>query len=707
MAVRKFFLCIGQSNAAPTATGQSWKDAHPSLVLQGTPSYVTGTYQPTVTLPWAWPGYGASTAPSYSASVNIAGKAISSVRLWTSYNPAATGYVAFPGTARVQTGSTTTSIITDVRLATSVVGMTITRKNTNTTHTVTGTTTTGGFGVLTLSGSTPFTSSPAVGEEIRLQIKATAAVSSGGTTVDTHVIWGSTLGPASAYRASLVGLELKYLGPTHANQIGVRKKITGVAANGTTLTFESAWQQDPSASDLFEIAAPQVAGADVPLQKWGLFLPWSPFEGEVSNAAAQPSGKSNPYPPGFNYPSQWTLLPIYNAFDGNSLLLNASDSVSAAVGLGVQLSQRLGEDIYCVHLAAGSTSLAVQQFYTDSLFDVGWYDLNQQANWSPTQQGSLHYRLLDMLDGAKLTAQAQGDTLECVGVFVLQGESDANSFPTFSSYADNLRAWKTAVRNAIVAKGLYAGAAATIPWIHPHVLVSSVNAEFINTAITDVARGDSYMDTFVTDSFIKQDSFHYNGFGLAQVEEAMADKWLPALAGNAGWVDVVTTETGTGSSTADSYVTEAFCDDYFSAQNLVTTWLNATAKNKQAAMRYATSWVDNHYGLQFVGLKTSSTQALEWPRSFAYDRDGYPITGIPTALKKATAEVARRWLEDATQLDPDIAAGSNVTQDTVTVGPITISKSYAGGKDAEKRVKVVDRMFQVGGLIESGGWAKR
>ena len=707
MAVRKFFLCIGQSNAAPTATGQTWKDAHPSLVLQGTPSYVTGSYQPTVSLPWAWPGYGGSTAPSYSASANIAGKAISSVRLWTAYNPNATGYLAYPGTARVQTGSTTTSIITDTRLATSAVGMTITRKNTNTTHTVTGTTTTGGFGVLTLSGSTPFTSSPAVGEEIQIQIKATAAVSAGGTTVDTHVIWGSTLGPASAYRASLVGLELKYLGPNHANQIGARKKITGVAANGTTLTFESAWQNDPHASDLFEIVAPQVAGADVPLHKWGLFLPWSPFEGDVSNATAQPSGKRNPYPPGFNYPSQWTLLPIYNAFDGDSLLINVSDSVSAAVGLGVQLSQRLGEDIYCVHLAAGSTSLAVQQFYTDSLLDVGWYDLNQQANWSPTQPGSLHYRLLDMLDGAKLTAQAQGDTLECVGVFVLQGESDANSSPTFSSYADNLRAWKTAVRNAIVAKGLYAGAAATIPWIHPHVLVSSVNAEFINDAITDVARGDSYMDTFVTDSFTKQDSFHYNGLGLAQVEEAMADNWLPALAGKAGWVDLVTEETGTGSSSSDSYVSHDYVDELFRAQGGIAAWTDASDTQRHSAMRRATQWIDSTYGPRFVGYRAQNTQAMEFPRSLAYDRYGTEITGIPAALKKATAEIVRRYLEDATQIDPDTPVGGNLVSDQVSVGPISISKSYAGGKDAAKRFTVVDRLLVQAGIIQGAGWASR
>ena len=709
MAVRKFFLCIGQSNAASTATMASYLTAHPELSLLTSLDFAIGSYQQTVTLPGTWPGWANATAPGYTASTSLSGMAIEPLKFLTPYNPLATGYGNYPGTARVvASGSTTTSIKTNVRYASSAVSMTITRKLTNTTHTVTATATSGFEGVLTLSGATPFTSTPLDGEEIQIQLKATSAVTPGGTTVDFHPTWGSQFGPASAWRASMTGLELRYLGPAHPGRIGDRKKITNVAANGTTITFESAWTQDPHANDLFEIVPPQVGGVDVPIHKWAYWLPWSAWEGEASGSIFQPAPKKNPYPPGFNYPQHYSTPGFfYQPFDGQSWLYATQPYASTSIGFTARIAQWLGEDAYCVQLAQGGAGLAVTELDAANHYGNAWHDPSIQNNWAPAQSGSLYERLLDTLDAAKTAATAQGDTLQCVGVVYLQGEQDTTSVPTYTAYFEGLKTFKRLVREAIQSRSLYSGTAPTIPWVHPFIQGTYAAAQAINDAIRDAANLDSYMATFSTAGFSLSDTVHYDGPGLAQIEASGMDGLVAASTGQAGWVDVVTTETGTGSSTADSYVTEAFCDDYFSAQNLVTAWLNATAKNRQAAMRYATSWVDNHYGLQFVGLKSSSTQALEWPRSFAYDRDGYPITGIPTALKKATAEVARRWLEDATQLDPDIAAGSNVTQDTVTVGPITISKSYAGGKDAEKRVKVVDRMFQVAGLVESGGWAKR
>ena len=80
---------------------------------------------------------------------------------------------------------------------------------------------------------------------------------------------------------------------------------------------------------------------------------------------------------------------------------------------------------------------------------------------------------------------------------------------------------------------------------------------------------------------------------------------------------------------------------------------------------------------------------------------------MPLALQRATAEIARRYLEDSAQFFADTAAASNVLEDSVSVGPISISKTYAGTKDTAKKFVVVDRLFQVAGLIESGGWARR
>lgn len=709
MAVRKFFLCIGQSNADATATFADYLGSHPELNFVASANYNIGPYQQQFTLPGSWAGWENASGAGYTATVSLAGMALEPVKFLTPYNPLPSGYAAYPGNARVvASGSTTTSIKTDVKYATSAVGMTIVRKLTNTTHTVTATTTTAGYGVLTLSGSTPFTTSPVDGEEIQIQIKARVAVTPGGTTVSTHVTWGFSFGPSGAQRASLVGLELRYLGPAHPGMIGDRKKITAVSAGGDTITFDSAWQSDPHLNDLFEIVPPQVGGVDVPIHKWAYWLPWSPWEGLATGGLYQPAPKRNPYPYGFNYPQHYSTFNYYwQPFDGPTSLYAGTPRASLAIGLGAKLAQYLGQDAYCILSGIGSSMLAISENDSATHNGYGWYDSTAQNNWSPAQPYNAYARILDSLDAAKTAAQAQGDTLQCVGVFFIQGEHDGLSASTYNAYKDNLTTFKSVLRQAIVTKGLAAVTANQIPWVQPFIVPTWTGAVAVNQAIADVAKADTYMATFSTEGFLLDDTVHYSGYGLQSMEAALMSGFIAAQAGNGGWSDAVTVETGSASSTGDSYVSEAFVEDYLWSIGGATAWTNASPKQRNAAMRRATMWIDNNYGTRFVGLSSSSTQALEWPRSFAYDRDGYPITGIPTALKKATAEVARRWLEDATQLDPDIAAGSNVTQDTVTVGPITISKTYAGGKDAEKRFKVVDRLFQVAGLIDSGGWAKR
>lgn len=709
MAVRKFFLCIGQSNAAPTATMASYLVAHPELNLLNSLNHTIGTYQQRITLPGAWPGFDNATGPTYTATTNLAGMAIEPLKFLTVYNPLATGYGNYPGTARVvATGSTTTSIKTNVRYASSAVSMTITRNLTGTTHTVTATATVGTEGVLTLSGSTPFSSSPVDGEELQIQLKALVAVTAGGTTVNMHPNWGTQWGPSGAYRASMTGLELRYLGPAHQNMIGQRKKITNVAANGNTITFESAWQQDPHANDLFEIVPPQVGGVDVPIHKWAYWLPWSVWEGEASGSLYQPAPKKNPYPPGFNYPQHYsTPAFFYQPFDGQSWLYAAAPLASPAIGLAARIAQWLGEDAYCLPLAIGGTGLAISENDNANQYGNGWLDPSVQNNWAPAQYGSLFERLMDTLDAAKFAATAQGDTLQCVGIVYLQGEQDAGSLPTYTAYFENLKTLKRLIREGIQSRALYSGTATTIPWIQPFIQGSYTGAQAINDAIRDAARADSYMGAFNTAGFSLADAVHYDGTGLAQVEAAAMELLVEAANGQAGWVDPVTVEDGTGLTTSDSYVSESFCDDYFGGQGVVAAWDNATAKSRNAAMRYATMWMDMRYGGLFAGYKENTTQALEFPRTLAYDRYGNTISGVPVALKRATAEIAKRWIEDAAQLNPDTPVGGNLTQDTVTVGPITISKTYAGGKDADKKFPIVDRLLRQAGIIDSGGWARR
>lgn len=97
-------------------------------------------------------------------------------------------------------------------------------------------------------------------------------------------------------------------------------------------------------------------------------------------------------------------------------------------------------------------------------------------------------------------------------------------------------------------------------------------------------------------------------------------------------------EDGSGMATAESYISVADADTYIAAyKGADSTWDGATEGAKEIAARQATQYLDGAYHYQ--GVPETSTQALEWPRSYAYDERGYAYDGLPTKLVNATAEV--------------------------------------------------------------------
>jgi hypothetical protein len=432
-------------------------------------------------------------------------------------------------------------------------------------------------------------------------------------------------------------------------------------------------------------------------------------------------GKVNPYPPGFNYPNHIATPQFYQPFLGESYLYGVGSSFALTAraayhtGLANRLQEKVGDIIYVVNLAVDGTYLAQQDWYLDAsppVPSVGWFDPNQHTSWSAGDRNNLYQRLIDTLDAAKLAAQREGNTLECLGVFFVQGEGDGSFLDQSERYYRNLTTFKAQVRGAIKDAGLYAGTESTIPWVQPLITTTPWPfAATINSAIQLCAAEDRYMRTVQMDDATKisGDPAHYDAAGITLLEYRAFQLWrnITEQLDVGAYESALVVETGTGSATANSYATELFCTTYFQNQGGNTAWDAADKIQRERALMRATFWIDQTYGDRFVGLRSVNTQALEWPRSFAYDRQGEDISGVPLALQRATAEIARRYLEDSAQFFADTAAASNVLQDSVSVGPISISKTYAGTKDTAKKFVVVDRLFQVAGLIESGGWARR
>ncbi len=151
-------------------------------------------------------------------------------------------------------------------------------------------------------------------------------------------------------------------------------------------------------------------------------------------------------------------------------------------------------------------------------------------------------------------------------------------------------------------------------------------------------------------------------------------------------------EDGTGLAGANSYISESFADTYHDDRGN-TKWAAESSANKQSAIIRATDYIDKRWGVWFRGIKSSSTQALQWPRVNAFDNNGYVWSGVPTLLERACVEYALRALiNNVLAPDPSLSVpeqnhvtGSTVTTEVVTgeiqekmekVGPITEKTVY-------------------------------
>ena len=99
-------------------------------------------------------------------------------------------------------------------------------------------------------------------------------------------------------------------------------------------------------------------------------------------------------------------------------------------------------------------------------------------------------------------------------------------------------------------------------------------------------------------------------------------------------------EDGTGIVDSNSYEDEAGASAYLSNLLYVTPWTEATVEDREKALIYGTSLINRL--MSWKATKTSFAQALDFPRTGLYDKDGYLVESdeIPKRLKQATAEMA-------------------------------------------------------------------
>jgi len=184
MAIRKYLLIAGQSNAgpSPSASYANWIADRAELNLAFASTRTQGSYSDTFSMPGSFSGYG---------TLDIKGRALRGIRYLTFYNPTATGYSTYPGTGRVTAGSPSATVLRVEQEFTALAGtsgppdtrVTIVRQLTGTSHTITAVAGGGsGYGSeITISPG--FSPDPVTGEQFAYNIKATADALAGDSSV--------------------------------------------------------------------------------------------------------------------------------------------------------------------------------------------------------------------------------------------------------------------------------------------------------------------------------------------------------------------------------------------------------------------------------------------------------------------------------------------------------------------------------------------
>jgi hypothetical protein len=135
-------------------------------------------------------------------------------------------------------------------------------------------------------------------------------------------------------------------------------------------------------------------------------------------------------------------------------------------------------------------------------------------------------------------------------------------------------------------------------------------------------------------------------------------------------------ESGSGATiTANSYVSIASASAYLESKG-ITTWSALTTTTQSTTLIEACYYMEL---LNYKGLKSLSTQPLEWPRRGVYDKNGYPVLSdeIPTPIKRGQMELAYRYSLDK---DPvaDLSVGDGyITMERVADIEVQYSEGYA------------------------------
>lgn len=120
-------------------------------------------------------------------------------------------------------------------------------------------------------------------------------------------------------------------------------------------------------------------------------------------------------------------------------------------------------------------------------------------------------------------------------------------------------------------------------------------------------------------------------------------------------------EDGTGKANANTFADQATALALLEAHPFAATWTGVATGVKDQCLAEASAWLSR---LDWLGVPTTATQALAWPRAWVQRTDGYAIASnvVPTFVVQATARLAF-WLSQQTAspyADTGLAPGTEL-----------------------------------------------
>jgi hypothetical protein len=155
-------------------------------------------------------------------------------------------------------------------------------------------------------------------------------------------------------------------------------------------------------------------------------------------------------------------------------------------------------------------------------------------------------------------------------------------------------------------------------------------------------------------------------------------------------------ETGSGSSTAESFISVADADAYHSNRGNAG-WSALTTAVKEQTLRKAADYMEQIYRTRWCGYRKTATQALSWPRTFVYlepviigNNGEYPNllsdSIVPKEVQAACAELALKASSNT------LYADQTPTVVSESVGPISVT--YDVNSPQRTRYSAIDALLR-------------